>query len=49
VNDDEVTRLIMKETRLSVRPLGIAGLRTLAEQARWTVETITGQVFRLVK
>jgi len=49
VNDDELTRLIMKETDLRVRPLGMEGLRTLAEQTGWRLDETAGQVFRLVK
>jgi hypothetical protein len=49
VNDDELTRLIMKETGLAVRPLGLSGLRALAERAGWRIDETVGQVFRLVK
>jgi hypothetical protein len=49
VSDDEVTRTIMKETGLSLRPLGREGIATLAGRAGWRVDETTGQVFRLVK
>jgi hypothetical protein len=49
VNDDELTRLIMKETGLLVHPLGMQGLRALAERTGWRLDETAGQVFRLVK
>jgi hypothetical protein len=49
VNDDELSRLTLKESGLSVRPLGMEGLRPLAQRAGWRIEETVGQVFRLAK